>query len=262
MKLKGIGRILFWPGGSLWMGLARGGSELHAHHAIQIAFGIEAPIKLRTSSDEQWTEYTGAMIGPDVAHEYMATGHLVANLFLEPESAIGRRLIKRFDLACVTRLDTEMADTLIRPLSGLFRADADDAVLMEETLRIFRELSGVDAPHTPADPRVARVIDWVHAHIDEPLPLRAAAGLAHLSESRFRHLFVAETGIAFRPYVLWARVKRAVEIGFGGVSWTDAAMGANFADQAHLTRTCRRMFGLSPSALTPRPTGLMPLSAE
>lgn len=262
MKLKGTGRILFWPGGSLWMGLARGGSELHAHHAIQIAFGIEAPIRLRKSSDEQWTDYSGAIIGADVPHEYMATGRLVANLFLEPESTMGRRLIERFGLTCVTALDAEIAGTLIQPLSFLFWDDASDADLIEETLRIFRALSGLGAPQTPTDPRVVRVIDWVHAHIDEPLTLGAAAGLAHLSESRFRHLFVAETGIAFRPYVLWARVKRAIEIGFDGVSWTDAAMGANFADQAHLTRTCRRMFGLSPSALTPRPAGLLPFSAE
>lgn len=95
------------------------------------------------------------------------------------------------------------------------------------------------------------MIDWIYAHIDEPLTLSAAANHIHLSESRLRHLFVAETGVAFRPFVLWARVKRAIELGFSCTSWTDAAMGANFADQAHLTRTCRRMFGIVPSALSP-----------
>lgn len=251
MKLRGTGRIIFWPGGSLWMGLARGGSELHAHHAIQIAFGIDTPIRLRTGSASEWSDHAGAIIGPDVPHEYMASGALVANLFIEPESRAGRLLLERHDGDAITPFTPEVATRLMTPLAALYAADAEDAALMQATIAIFGELAGLETPAKPADPRVLRVIDWVHAHIDEPLTLGAAAGLACLSESRFRHLFVAETGVAFRPYVLWARVKRAVEIGFGGTSWTDAAMGANFADQAHLTRTCRRMFGLSPSALRP-----------
>ena len=65
-----------------------------------------------------------------------------------------------------------------------------------------------------------------------------------LSESRFRAPFVAETGVSLRAYILWARLNRALDLGFGGTSWTEAAHAANFADFAHLTRTCRRMFGL------------------
>ncbi len=250
MKLKGTGRIIFWPGGSLWMGTAQGGSELHAHHAIQIAFGIETPICLRTEAPGGWTDYFGVIIGPDVAHEYRAAGGLVANLFLEPESRLGRRLLDRFGGA-VSPLDPQSARSMLAPLVRLFAEDAGDEALMQETMQIFGDLAGLAPPSRPTDPRILRIIDWIYAHIDEPLTLGAAAGLACLSESRLRHLFVAETGVAFRPFVLWARAKRAVEIGFGGVSWTEAAMGANFADQAHLTRTCRRMFGLVPSALSP-----------
>ena len=81
-------------------------------------------------------------------------------------------------------------------------------------------------------------------------PLTQCRGdVAHLSEGRFRHLFVQETGVAFRPYVLWTRLNRALELGFGGTSWTDAAHATNFADSAHLTRTCRRMYGLNPSSI-------------
>ena len=252
MKLKGAGRILFWPGGSLWIGRAEGGSERHAHHAIQIAFGIDKPIRLRTH-DGAWTDYVGAIIGPDVAHEYLAPGSLVANLFLEPESKPGRRLLERFGHTAVSALDADYARSLIADLVRRFGEDADDETLTQETVSKFGRLAGMVPPDRPADARVLRIIDWIHAHIDEPLSLKAAADLVHLSEGRLRHLFVAETGVAFRPFILWARVKRAVELGFGGASWTDAAMGANFADQAHLTRTCRRMFGLVPSALSPRP---------
>jgi AraC family transcriptional regulator len=43
-------------------------------------------------------------------------------------------------------------------------------------------------------------------------------------------------------------LNRALSIGFSGGSWTEAAHAANFADSAHLTRTCRRMFGLAPTS--------------
>jgi AraC-like DNA-binding protein len=75
---------------------------------------------------------------------------------------------------------------------------------------------------------------------------RAAAAL---STGRFRHLFVRETGVAFRPYVLWLRLNVAIECSMQGRSWTEAAHEAGFADSAHLSRTFRRMFGMNPATL-------------
>jgi AraC-like DNA-binding protein len=64
---------------------------------------------------------------------------------------------------------------------------------------------------------------------------------------------VAQTGISFRAYLLWARVGYAVTRGMAGSSWTEAAQQAGFADSAHLSRTCRRMFGIAPSMLLSEP---------
>ena len=70
-----------------------------------------------------------------------------------------------------------------------------------------------------------------------------------LSPSRFRHLFVEETGMAFRPYVLWLRLQRAIECHTSGENLTNAAYTAGFSDLAHMSRTFRRMFGIAPGAL-------------
>ena len=66
------------------------------------------------------------------------------------------------------------------------------------------------------------------------------AAQAHLSPSRFRHLFVAQTGVSIPAYLLWARVEFAIGAGMAGRSWTAAAQEAGFADSAHLSRTCRK----------------------
>ncbi|NCT69091.1 MAG: helix-turn-helix domain-containing protein [Rhodanobacteraceae bacterium] len=70
-----------------------------------------------------------------------------------------------------------------------------------------------------------------------------------VAPSRFRHLFVAQTGTSFRAWLLWTRVAFAMGAGMGGQSWSVAAQEAGFADSAHFSRTCRRMFGMSPAML-------------
>lgn len=75
------------------------------------------------------------------------------------------------------------------------------------------------------------------------------AAEAFLSPSRFRHLFVEQTGMALRPYILWRRFLRVWDLLAEGESLSTAAHRAGFADAAHLTRTSRRMFGFPPSAL-------------
>ena len=63
------------------------------------------------------------------------------------------------------------------------------------------------------------------------------------------HLFAEQTGMALRPYILWRRFGSVWEHRMNGVSLSDAAHAAGFADSAHLARTSRRMIGIPPSAM-------------
>jgi AraC-like DNA-binding protein len=120
---------------------------------------------------------------------------------------------------------------------------------LEAAQHIVEHLSGRSTGLQAVDPRIARVLERIREHPDAELTLAQVAAMAHLSPSRFRHLFVAQTGISFRAYLLWARVGLAVARGMAGGSWTEAAQQAGFADSAHLSRTCRRMFGIAPTML-------------
>ncbi len=245
MKVSGIGRVIFWGGGNLWIGLAVDAIDLHAHHAVQIAVGFDGPVEFRPNSRIAWTQYEGgALVRPGAPHEFRAPGRRIANILFEPETALGRALLERFSDGPIVSLNTE-----VNALASAFDRGAPDEVLADEAKAFISRLAGTPQPHHPTDPRILKTIDWISRHIDEPLSLADAAGVAGLSEGRFRHLFVAETGIAFRPYVLWTRLNKALEMGFGGTSWTEAAHATNFADSAHLTRTCRRMYGLVPTSL-------------
>jgi AraC-like DNA-binding protein len=245
VKTSGIGRVIFWGGGNLWIGLSVGAVDLHAHHAIQIAVGFDGPVEFRQSPRDEWVRYsTGALIQPGAPHEFQAPGRRIANILYEPETSLGRALLERYPAGPIVGLQAS-----VDKLSEAYDAGSSDARIVEETMAFLADLARTEVPGHPTDQRILRVVDWVARHIDQPLTLGAAAEVAHLSEGRFRHLFVEETGVAFRPYVLWTRLNRALELGFGGTSWTEAAHATNFADSAHLTRTCRRMYGLNPSSI-------------
>jgi AraC-like DNA-binding protein len=134
-------------------------------------------------------------------------------------------------------------------LRTAYTAGADNEVLVAMGQHAIATLAGHAAPVGSVDARISRAIAWVRARLDSPVSLKDAAGVANLSPSRFRHLFVAQTGVSFRAYLLWARVETAVGAAMSGQSWTAAAQDAGFADSAHLSRTCRRMFGFAPASL-------------
>jgi len=59
----------------------------------------------------------------------------------------------------------------------------------------------------------------------------------------------AEAGLPFRRYVLWGKLSGAMAAFGRGATLSAAAHAAGFADSAHLTRTWRAMFGITPSTM-------------
>jgi AraC-like DNA-binding protein len=229
--------------------------DLHAHHALQVSLALKGEIRFR-SGKGGWVAYAAAFVPPHHPHAFEATGSTTATIFCEPESQLGRRLLARFGGRAIAAIDDPEADALARRLRDAYAEGGPDSHLNEVAVGLLEALAQVprSAPKA-ADPRVLRAISEIGSRLDHPLSLREVAGQIHLSPSRLRHLFVNETGMTFRPYVLWLRLLRALELAVNGESWTAAAHAAAFADSAHLARTFRRMFGVSPTALgrVPRP---------
>lgn len=260
MLVSGFGQFVFWERGSLYIGSAVSPSELHSHHAIQLSLGLQGKVQFKTDTAADWVEYDGAIIPPDLLHTFQAPGRVLAHIFIEPESQLGRRILARFGTGGVAGLPPEQAQALAAPLKAAYFRDAPEEELIRNARQTPTQLVGAsDAPEI-VDPRIQRAFTEIDRRLEEPFTLTEIAAHVGLSEGRFRHLFVTETGVAFRPYVLWARLNRALALGYSGVSWTEAAYAANFADSAHLTRTCRRMFGIAPSSIKDAGAGLSVLA--
>ncbi|MBX3603640.1 MAG: helix-turn-helix domain-containing protein [Piscinibacter sp.] len=250
------GRIYFWQGGSLWIGQGRGRTDWHAHHAHQLVLAPEGTFRFRTERDGAWQHFEGALVPSHRTHQFDVDALAMAHLFLEPESRVGRALLQRFGAGTVARLPAADSRAAARALFDTFRAaPAREPMVAAASAALARLCGAAAEPASMPDRRLTAALAYIRSNIREPLALGDVAAAVALSPSRFRHLFVAETGSSFRAYLLWLRINLAIEHVQAGATWTDAAHAAGFADSAHLTRTHRRVFGIEPSAIRPSTTG-------
>ena len=249
-KPRAQGRIVFWPGGSVWIGRAEGAMDFHAHHAVQITFALPGSRVRFREPDGEWQIYESALVPANLPHAMDAAGQEVALVFAEPESLDGRAIHLRYRAAGVSSLARHPLATEVEQLASAYRRREPDPALVVSARRAIAALAGI-APRAaaPLDARIARAIELVREQLDQRVRLRDVASEVGLSPDRFRHLFIEQTGVRFRPYVLWQRMERAVAEYAAGSTLTDAAYAGGFADSAHFSRTFRRMFGLPAAAL-------------
>lgn len=250
-RIGAVGRVLLWKGGSVWIGRQVGAAEVHAHYAIQLTLALEGEFLIRAEHGDDWRKCRGALVHSDVRHEFDGCGSTLCVMFVEPESLYGRALRTRYRSALSTNVPVESLLESIEALATAFAQRGADALVVQRTRTILDSLATVQDSVSSPDSRILTAMQWIREHLSSEISLEDAAASVHLSPSRFRHLFVAQTGISFRAYLRWARVESAVGAAFAGKTWTEAAQAAGFADSAHLSRTCRRMFGMSPNMLVP-----------
>ena len=221
----------------------------HAHHAFQILVTATRPARIASRTGS--TSASAAIIPPDQPHAFVEPSSRVVLLYVAPESRAGRRL------STVVPRDAafDRWTTAANPLAGLTVAAIDDANRARELSdRVLETLVGVSTAPRPWPPSIQRLVALLPDRLDDQLRLPSIADELGLSDSRLSHLVVEHLGIPFRPYVLWLRLLRAGAEIAAGRSITESAYAAGFADGPHLTRTFRRMFGVTPSDVSAHAT--------
>jgi AraC-like DNA-binding protein len=256
------GHFVSWDGGCLFIGYNGGVVPIHAHYAIQIAFGSEPGLRFRTDERAPWTDYDGAIIASRQPHAMDPTRvHASAVLFVEPETREGRALTERYLHGGIAAIPRALVADLAPRLFAAWQQERSAAAVEGVARHVVSALTGGLEPTVVSDERILRAVAHIKAHLDGPLTLDDVAAVACLSPSRFRHLFVEQTGMALRPYILWRRFLRVWELLMAGEALSRAAHAAGFADAAHLSRTSRSTFGFPPSAMQlagPLPAGGAP----
>lgn len=251
MSRRATGRIVSWESGSLWLmstvSSAAEKTSPHAHHAIQVTIGLDGSFAFE--ADRRVVRGAAVAIAPDTRHTFELRGR-VAHVFFEPDGRLGRAAhAALFSAGSVVPVPAErVAEAKAALLASSSRRNVTDAELVALGRAFVARLSGEATP-APTDFRVQRMIAWAESRLGGTVGLEDAASAVGLSPGRARHVFVEQTGLPFRAFLLWRRLNRALELYAARQPLTEAAHVAGFSDSAHLSRTFRRMFGVAAAEL-------------
>lgn len=243
------GDFLAWSGVCGFIGAGGGGAiSPHSHYAIQLVLGAPSGLRVQFGRRGEWVSCAAALVPSRATHTIDVTGcDMSVVLFIEPETPEGKALTARLQ-GRLEVLGAEAVEGVATGLEHAWRVEKSRAGVHAICARLIADISHT-APRQPSDPRVLAVVEYLRQRVDQTVSLPEVAKVAHLSADRFRHLFVEETGMPLRTYVLWRRLLHVWTLLSAGETLSSAAHAAGFADSAHLSRTARTMFGLPPSVL-------------
>jgi len=223
-----------------------GKSDPHVHHAIHLIVVRGAPLYVRTGSGETLGPARGVLTTADVPHGIDARGDDMVIMFVDPESEAGARL-RAAASSPITLLDEAQAEALW-DLVGPYPCTVE--AIQRWAPRAIDEISKGECEPRSMHPRVRVVLEHLRTlPVSGDTSIEALAEIAKLSTSRFMHVFTESVGVPLRTFILWRKVQRAVSGIAGSRSLAAVAHDAGFSDAAHMSRTFRRMFGVTPSDL-------------
>ncbi|NDJ17937.1 helix-turn-helix domain-containing protein [Myxacorys almedinensis] len=95
-----------------------------------------------------------------------------------------------------------------------------------------------------------RVTEYIHAHLHQDLRLVELSAIAQLSPYHFLRLFKQQLKITPHQYILQCRIEQAKYLlQHSELSLAEIAIRVGFCDQSHLTRSFKRIVGVTPKQL-------------
>jgi AraC family transcriptional regulator len=101
--------------------------------------------------------------------------------------------------------------------------------------------------------KLVRAVEYIRDQLDTDLTVSGIAQAVYMTPYYFTRLFKESTGQSPYQYVVEARVRKAKDLlTTGKFAISEVAHQVGFADQSHLTRHFKRVFGLPPKRLLSR----------
>jgi AraC family transcriptional regulator of arabinose operon len=127
-----------------------------------------------------------------------------------------------------------------QPRSDLFGMNALELILLWCDTQNARAV--------PLDARILRVLEHLDRHLAEPITVPGLARVAHLSTSRFAHLFSAQLGMSPSAYLERQRIAQArLLLEHTQRPVGEIARSVGFADPLYFSTRFRHVVGVSPT---------------
>lgn len=199
-------------------------TPMHQHLAFKVVVGLDGDVLVQFKQRQSLSGAV-ALVRPQELHVVSARGVRVGLFYVEPQALAqdeGAALNDQLQAIAQAMHDFDR-DGALAPLSA-----------------VARKLTLLSRP-------LQRNLDRARATLAEGQhSIEHVASTVGLSESRLSHLFKEQTGVPPSRFRRWSRLRQATTHLAGGMSITNAALEAGFADAAHLTRTFTEMLGITP----------------
>lgn len=225
-----------------------GGSNIHAkphaHHALEVILCRD--LSVTVIYQDRHYAHVGVILRADERHQTLGEGNVII-IYLDTESTFSSQFNILLKDHGIVVLDDDLSRNLIDYIDGTMRETMPEHLVKDYLLKIFFP----DHPLYPfsslVDERITDLMMFIRDHLPKNVTMKDLTDRACLSQSRLFHLFKTEIGISIRKYILWCRIRLAIQLVIDGNSLTKAALQSGFADLAHLNRTFVFFFGVSPS---------------
>jgi transcriptional regulator GlxA family with amidase domain len=91
------------------------------------------------------------------------------------------------------------------------------------------------------------VRDYLRTHVEESVPIETLVRLSGLTEFHLIRSFHREFGLPPHAYHVRLKLARAREMLLSGATVVRTAFACGFADQSHLSRKFKEVYGLTPA---------------
>ncbi len=217
--------------------------EIHRHSAYQIVYSHDHTFSSLING-KQFENIGGFIIKPQVSHRCTNMKSTVSILNIEVFSSSGTLIGKLFEqgIDCIPLYENGQLINLFQ-LKG---SPLKDAI----PRNIIKSLSQMDKPLN-IDSRIESVIDLIRKNYHQKIDLKKISEKVFLSSSRLAALFKSETGSSISKFLLWTRMRIAIEMLLNeqDKSITEIAFDTGFYDSANFIKTMHQTTGISPSGL-------------
>lgn len=169
------------------------------------------------------------------------------------EDVAGRPLARppHFRHSVVHDPDLTLAMTRLHAALGQDEAQVpvmeQDTRLIDFLAKLIARWADLDAPPPAPETRMlARVRDYLDAHLGDEVALADLAAIAGLSRSHFIRAFRRETGMTPHAYLVDRRFRAAGRLLERGAAPSDVAAACGFFDQSHLNRVFKARMAVTP----------------